>query len=363
MPRKSKIKTAIRCALFLIIAVLLTLFYIKLNNIQEDLWKWDSGLINITPTEKNIDIQAIQDEFLATIENQKSSTAAVMVKKKIKVVWEEWEEETEIETSKNQEWNAIVISTDWYLLTNKHVVEDKQWIYSVIIENKEYPVDKVRNDDELDFSIIKIKADKTLTAAKIPSLNLETKIWNIVFAIKNDIESNEYWTKMGIINSKNQKLKQKNWNIYVWLIKSSTAIEAWFSWWPLVDINWNTIWINTAIDNIEYGASYSLPINQELISESLNSIKQDNKIVRPSLDIEYEQNDKWIKVTKIQEWSNAEKAWLKEWDIIIWINDFPVDYNNFLYVLYSHNAWKSIVLNIQQWELKNNIQVTLSNKQ
>ena len=363
MQRKSKIKTAIRCTLFLIIAILLTLFYIKLNNIQENLWKWDSWLINITPTEKNIDLQAIQNEFLATIENQKGSTAAVMVKKKIKVVGEEWVEDTEIETTKSQEWNAIVITTDWYLLTNKHVVEDKQWIYSVIIEDKEYPVDKIRNDDELDLSIIKIKADKTLTAAKIPSLNVETKIGNIVFAIKNDIESKEYRTKMWIINSKNQKLKQKNGNIYVGLIKSSTAIEPGFSGWPLVDVNWNTIGINTAIDNIEYGASYSMPINQELISESLNSIKENNKIVRPSLNIEYEPSDTWIKVTNIYEWSDAEKAWLKIWDIIVWINDFPVDYNNFLYVLYSHKAWKSVVLNIQQWELKNNIQVTLWNKQ
>ena len=361
--RKSKIKSAIRIALFIIIAGFMTLFYVKLKNIEQNLGKESSGLINITPTEKNIDLQSIQDEFLATIENQKSSTAAVMVKKKIKVVWEEWEEETEIETSKNQEWNAIVISTDWYLLTNKHVVEDKQWIYSVIIENKEYPVDKIWNDDELDLSIIKIKADKTLTAAKIPSLNVETKIGNIVFAIKNDIESKEYRTKMWIINSKNQKLKQKNGNIYVWLIKSSTAIEPGFSGWPLIDLNWNTIGINTAIDNIEYWASYSMPINQELISETVSSIKENNKIMRPSLNIEYEPSDTWIKVTNIYEWSDAEKAWLKIWDIIVWINDFPVNYNNFLYVLYSHKAWKSVVLNIQQWELKNNIQVTLSNKQ
>jgi hypothetical protein len=39
MPRKSKIKTAIRCVLFLAIAVLLTLFYMKLKNIEENLGK------------------------------------------------------------------------------------------------------------------------------------------------------------------------------------------------------------------------------------------------------------------------------------------------------------------------------------
>lgn len=363
MYKKSKIKTAIRCILFIAIAVILILLYLKLKNIEEDLCKSNNWLINITKSEENFNLQALQDEIINTIEAQKSTTAAIMKKKKIKIIWEEWEEDTEIETTANQEWNAIVVTNDGYLLTNKHVVEDKQWIYSVIIEDKEYQVDKIWNDDELDLSIIKIKTDKTLSTAKIPPINYETKIWNIVLAIKNDKYSKEYRTKIWMINSKNQELKQKNWNIYVWLIKSSATIEQWYSGGPLVDLNWYTIWINTAIDNFEYAASYALPINQEFISETIDSIKQDNKIIRPTLDIEYEANEKWIKITNIQEWSNAEKAWLKVNDIIFWINDYPVDYNNFLYVLYSHKAWKSVVLNIQQWELKNNIQVTLSNRQ
>jgi len=235
--RKSKIKSAIRIALFIIIAGFMTLFYVKLKNIEQNLGKESSGLINITQTEKEIDIQELQNELLNTIEAQKATTAAIMKKKKIKIIWD-WEEESEIETTENQEWNAIVITTDWYLITNKHVIEDKQWIYNAIINEKEYSVDKIWNDDELDLSIIKIKTDKTLTTAKIPSINYEPKIWNIVLAIKNDIYSKEYRTKIWMINSKNQQLQQKNWNIYVWLIKSSAVIEPWYSWWPLIDLNW-----------------------------------------------------------------------------------------------------------------------------
>ena len=123
--RKSKIKSAIRIALFIIIAGFMTLFYVKLKNIEQDLGKESSGLINITPTEKNIDIQAIQDEFLTTIENQKSSTAAVMVKKKIKVVWEEWEEETEIET-----WDDSQVQE-----TLDNIITNQQIIYSYLQES------------------------------------------------------------------------------------------------------------------------------------------------------------------------------------------------------------------------------------
>ncbi len=358
--RKSKIKTAIRCTLFIIIAAILFVFYFQIQNIQENLGKESNGLISITTNEnKNCDNLSLQTAITNLINTQKNSTAAIMMKKKIKVVWEDWQDESEIETTKSQEWNAIVLTSDWYLLTNKHVIEDKQWIYSVIINKKEYWVDKIRNDDELDISIIKIKPEESLAIAKIPNMDYESNIWDIVIAIKNDIQTQETRTKIWIINSKNQKLKQKNGNTYIWLIKSSTAIEPWFSWWPLIDLNWNTIGINTAIDNIEYWASYSLPLTQEFITNTLYSIKENNKISRPYLGIEYDYHENWIKITNIIDWSSAQKVGLQKNDIIVWINNNPITYNNFLYELYNYRLWKDIILNIQQWNFKKDIQIKL----
>ena len=121
-------------------------------------------------------------------------------------------------------------------------------------------MDKIRYDDGL-VSNYKNQNEDYLTS-KIKKIQDKNTIWQTVFALKKDPDIWETITKMWIINSLNQKFKMDNNNVYVWLIKTSTAIEPWFSGWPLINLNWEIIGINTAIDNLEYGASYSLPINQ-----------------------------------------------------------------------------------------------------
>jgi S1-C subfamily serine protease len=191
-------------------------------------------------------------------------------------------------------------------------------------------------------------------------MNDTVDISDVVFAIKNDPDIDEYIVKWGIINSKNQKFEiQNNNNIYVWLIKNSTSIEWGFSGWPLINLNWEVIWINTAIDNIEYSASYALPISQEFINQTLASIKESWQIIRPYLWIEYSDSDFLVKITNIIEWSPASKTELSVWDIIVWINNIPITYNNFMYNLYTYKVWKQITLNILASDHKKDIQITI----
>ena len=41
--------------------------------------------------------------------------------------------------------------------------------------------------------------------------------------------------------------------------------------------------MNTAIDNIQFGASYALPLTQEFVNQTISSIKESSKIIRPYL--------------------------------------------------------------------------------
>jgi hypothetical protein len=81
MQRKSKIKTAIRCVLFTIIAVLFIITYLKLKNIEQNLGKENSGLVNITPTEKTNDIEILQSNIKNILSTSKNSIAAIYAKK------------------------------------------------------------------------------------------------------------------------------------------------------------------------------------------------------------------------------------------------------------------------------------------
>ena len=359
------IKSIILSWIIIIFACLFMFLFLKINSISKALtWEEDTNLINITPTEKTSDIELLQESIKSNINSIQNSIATIYKTQKIwsMVENEDWEpQEQQIETVEKLEWNAIVISNDWYMITNKHVVADtEKSTYKAILQWQEYPIDKIRFDELLDIAILKIKTKESTIPATISTMDKWAEIGDIVFAIKNDTEVWEFITKIWLINSLNQKFEiQNNDNIYVWLIKNSTAIEWGFSWWPLINIKWEVIWINTAVDNIEYSASYALPINQEFINQTISSIKESGRIIRPDLWIEYENEKSYAKVTNILEEGSASETNLEIWDIIVWINSIPVNYNNFMYVLYTYKVWKEITLNINKDWHKKDVQIRL----
>jgi len=358
---KNKVTSIVVLILIIVIIFFVSLLMIKINKIENKMQviTWED-IVDITEYQRDVDFKLFEESILKNIWDLDQNIVAIYAKKSIEIVeeGEDWPNSI-IETTNKLEWNGVVLTNDWYILTNKHVVQDQSSEYTIILQDQEFPLDKVRFDDWLDLAVIKIKVKDNLITPKFKSIQEKNIIWQIVFALKKDPDIWETITKMWIINSLNQKFKMDNNNVYVWLIKTSTAIEPWFSWWPLISLDWEIIWINTAIDNIEYWASYSLPINKEFINQTLSSIKQSWQIIRPEIGIKYESNPIGIKVISVEEESNAQKAWLEVNDIIVWINNVKVDYNNFLYELFTYNPEKQVILNVQRWSNKHEIQVDL----
>lgn len=367
--KKNKLRIIITSILWAIIIILLIFLILRTNKLKHNIeiitWK---DLVDITPSKETFNLSLFQESLIASIKNNKESIAWIYATKNIEIIDESGKtQQTNIKSTKILQWNGIVISNDGYILTSQHVVGDLKANYTINLNNKEFNTDKIRYDKWLDIAIIKIKVTEPLIPVKIIDISDNTQIWQIVFALKNDPETQEIITKMWIINSKNQKFKldKENWNnnIYIWLLQTSTAIEPWFSWWPLININWEVIWINTAIDNIEYWASYSLPITQEFINQTISSIKESSKIIRPYIWIEYKQNTKQnivgITITKIIKDSPADIAWVKINDIVYGMNNNSINYNNFLYQLYTYKPQKNIILNIQRGEFKQDIQLKI----
>ena len=369
---KNKLQTTIVSATWGILAILLIFLILKTNKLQYniELMTWED-LVDITPIQKDFDLNLFQDSLIQNITDTKESIVWIYEQRNIKLLNEDTDnnsniQTTNIETIKTLKWNWIIISNDGYILTNQHVVEDLNSKYTISLNDKEFNADKIRFDKWLDLAIIKIKITEPVIPVKITNISDNINIWQIVFALKKDPEVNETIVKMWIINSKKQKFKldNQNWNntrnnIYIWLLQNSTAIEPWFSGGPLIDINGETIGINTAIDNIEYGASYALPLTQEFINQTISSIKESSKIIRPYLWIEYKQDIDGIRVTEIKKDSPASIAWVEINDVIYSINDNDIDYDNFLYQLYTYKPKKNIILNIQRAKFKQDIQINL----
>ncbi len=365
MNKKNKQNTII-IVLISIIVIILIFLIVSLFTIRKNIHQitWDD-IIDITPKEKTFDFETFQNSLLKNIETNQDSIAAIYAQKNIEIIddsvneQESKKQETKIETIKTLQWNGIIISPDGYIISNQHVLEDINANYTVKINDQEFEVSKIWYDEWLDLAIIKINVKEELIPATIKQIDQTIKIWQTVFALKYDPENQETIIKMGIINSKNQKFKIDDNRTYVWFLQTSTAIEPGFSWGPLLDIYGEVIWINTAIDNIEYWASYSLPINQEFVNQTISSIKESGKIIRPYIGIKYEMNSLWLLITEVEENSPAQDAWLQIWDIIYGINDIPTNYNNFLYQLYTYKVDKEIVLNIKRGNFNEDLQIKL----
>jgi S1-C subfamily serine protease len=130
--------------------------------------------------------------------------------------------------------------------------------------------------------------------------------------------------------------------------------------------------ICTATNNLEQQISYVLPITKEFINWMFTSIQKNWKISYPSFwfnfieinAINKEQlnayTNNWISITEVMNDSEAARQWIKVWDIITWINGNEINNDTpFLYQLYWYKFWDKIVLNIQRWSKKLDIDAFL----
>lgn len=280
-------------------------------------------------------------------------------------------------------WSAIVISSDGLLMTNKHVVSDPNAEYTAVMSDGTlYQAKSVRLDPNIDIAVLQIVDENwnkpsDLKAAKFIDFKQNVKIWEFALAIWNALAEYQNSVTMWIISAKNRKLGQTNGSdsLYIGLYQTDTTINPGNSWWPLVDIDGNVIWINTAISAMWNGIGFALPVNQDFVNATIASIKNNNKIVRPLLWVWYQDLNKqiakdlwlsqiqWAYIQQIVSGSVAEQAGLQVGDIIIEINwqkinsDLP-----FMYHIYRFNAGTDIQIKVSRKDSFVDVKVKLGNK-
>ncbi len=236
--------------------------------------------------------------------------------------------------------SGFVITSDGLIVTNSHVVDNNQDKYIVFAQDgKSYDVDIIHIDNASSLIFLKIKADNLPVVSL--GISKDLKLGQKVISLGYSGNNFQNQASLGIINNVNSFIMNNENNEQVnAMILADTEINMVNSGGPLIDLSGKVVGINVSGDKDNKVSNYILPI--DLIKNSLNSVIEDNKIVRPKLGIKYVKITPYL-VEEIELPKDyglyllnddavipngpADKAGLMKDDLIYAINDIEINQN------------------------------------
>lgn len=228
--------------------------------------------------------------------------------------------------------SGVIISSDGYIVTNNHVIKNASEIEVTLNDKKMYKATLVGADSSSDIALLKVEASGLPYITFANSDNIKIGEW--VLAVGNPYNLMSTVTA-GIISAKGRNLEGTN-NIESF-IQTDAAVNRGNSGGALVNTRGELIGINTAISSRNgsfVGYSFAVPSNiaRKIVEDLMEYGNVQNAIlgvqggelnqkVAEKLGI----NDtEGFYISEVTENSGAEKAGLKEKDIIIGIGDTKV---------------------------------------
>ncbi len=229
--------------------------------------------------------------------------------------------------------SGFIFAQNGYILTNNHVVEDAEKITVRLADKREYEAKVIGTDPQSDVAVIKIDGNDLPVLPLGNSDALEVGEW--VIAIGSPFELNQTVT-VGVVSAKGRN--RVGITDYENFIQTDAAINPGNSGGPLLNIHGEAVGVNTAIFSRSggyMGIGFAIPIN---MAKAIKQQLLDNgKVIRGWLGVIIQDMDKdlaksfrlkdtkGVLISEITKDSPADKAGLKEGDVVVAINDVALD--------------------------------------
>lgn len=265
--------------------------------------------------------------------------------------------------------SGVIISSDGYIITNNHVIEDANSITVTTYDDQEYTAELIGTDETTDIAVIKINATG-LTAATIGDSS-KIEAGDTAVVIGNPLGTLGGTVTDGIISSPSREMTINDQPME--LIQTNAEINSGNSGGGLFDGNGNLIGIVNAKDSgttssgttIE-GIGFAIPINTAIsVAEELMEYGQ--VVDRPTLGVytqevssNYYNYTAGLYITGTVDGSGAEKAGLKAYDRIISIDGTEISSQTDLKkVILKKSVGDTVTLKIERNGQQMDVQVTL----
>ena len=253
---------------------------------------------------------------------------------------------------------GFFISEDGLIITNKHVVEDKEAEYSVIMNNgKKLSAEVLARDPFQDIAVLRVSGSGF---SYIPLGNSDLlKVGQTVVAIGNALGEFQNTVSAGVISGLKRTVlasgSASGPQTLQEVIQTDAAINPGNSGGPLLDLQGRAIGINTAMASGAENVGFALPINT--VKKDIGDVQKFGKIKNAFLGVRYIAISQEIKEEKnlavdygillgknkngdpaIIPESPAAKAGLKEGDVILEFGGEKINQDNDLNDLISKKS-------------------------
>jgi serine protease Do len=223
--------------------------------------------------------------------------------------------------------SGFVIDPKGIVLTNFHVVNGASRVKITLTDGREFTSTDIKGDQKNDLAIVRIKPTTPLPYLEMGDSE-QMEIGDRVLAVGAPFELSGTVTQ-GIISAKGRSGLSASRSVYEDYLQTDAAINPGNSGGPLVNLAGQVVGINTAIKSRSGGfQGIGLAISSNVAKNIVDQLIREGVVhrgylgiaVRPITEDVAEQlglkGQHGIEVTKVYEGSPADKAGIKELDII-----------------------------------------------
>ncbi len=346
-----KIKVRHLLILFLIVTAVLGYLYRQpiLSFVQERLTTLEIRTVQRVVTEEEAVIEVVEE----------SSPAVVSVVEKTLVL----DPFSGPLSQKQGIGTGFVIRKDGVILTNRHVVSDRNTEYSVVTNDGiEYRVKEIHRDTAYDLAILKVEASDLPTVALGDSDRL--RVGQTVVAIGNALGRLSNTVTKGVVSGIGRGITAGSslgggTEQLDDVIQTDAAINPGNSGGPLLDLSSEVVGINVAMASGAENIGFAIPIN--LIKSAVEQFEKTGKIVRPFLGVSYylitenvsrvQNLPQGVFVQEVVAGSAAKKAGVEAGDVITAIGGEKISEENSLArIILKYNAGDKVSLTVVRGE-------------
>lgn len=227
--------------------------------------------------------------------------------------------------------SGFIISSDGYVVTNNHVIDDASEIVLTLDSGDEVKADIVGKDERTDLALLKIKSGKSYPYVEFADKQAEVGDW--VLAVGNPFGLGGTVTA-GIISAHNRDIGSGPYDY----LQIDAAVNRGNSGGPAFNLEGKVVGVNTAIfspSGGNVGIAFAVPA---VLAKKVVAELQDNGTVARgwlgvtiqdvSEDFALSRNlkdDKGAIITTLSPNGPATKSDLKVGDIIVRVNDTQID--------------------------------------